>query len=176
MDLEVLPLVAQVHAPLSIMLATNYWQTDFAIGQNRSDLLVWLRRLGSDGDGGPAFVVSDVFHARRWTRLRLRVEGANLRIDVDSTMRFWSRCRRAPYASGVTRASHSAGNQAEAVPGRARSVRRRFAPEATPSTTCAPVRSRFQRATCTFPTASRRSLPPQGSSGRSFCSILDRLW
>jgi hypothetical protein len=42
----------------------------------------------ANSQGTPAFVVSDVFHARRWTRLRLRMEGANLRIDVDSTMRF----------------------------------------------------------------------------------------
>ena len=32
-----------------MMLASDFWNTDFAIGQDRSDLLVWLRRPGSDG-------------------------------------------------------------------------------------------------------------------------------
>jgi hypothetical protein len=159
-DLEVRPLVAQVHGPLSIMLATNYWQTDFAIGQNRSDLLVWLRRLGSDGDGGPAFVVSDVFHARRWTRLRLRVEGANLRIDVDSTMRFLE-----PVPKGSLRqwgdARVALGGKpggGGAWPGEIHKAEIRTGGHAVDYVR--PVRSRFQRATCTFPTASTGGTPP----------------
>lgn len=36
-----------------MMLASDYWHTDFAIGQSGSDLEVWLRRPGSDANGDP---------------------------------------------------------------------------------------------------------------------------
>ena len=44
-----------------MMLASDFWTTDFAIGQDRSDLLVWLRRPGADANGDPPFAVRGVF-------------------------------------------------------------------------------------------------------------------
>src|SRR5689334_4381293 len=43
-----------------MMLASDFWNTDFAVGQDRSDLLVWLRRLGSDANGDPPLAVDRV--------------------------------------------------------------------------------------------------------------------
>ena len=37
-----------------MMLASDYFHTDFAIGQ---DQLVWLRRPGSDANGDPPFTI-----------------------------------------------------------------------------------------------------------------------
>jgi hypothetical protein len=65
-----------------MMLARDYWHGDFAIGQNGSQLLVWLRRPGSDANGNPPFVVRGVLHANRWNRIRLLVRGDQLQIGV----------------------------------------------------------------------------------------------
>jgi hypothetical protein len=91
-DLEVRPRDPQQHSPVSIMmLAQDYWHTDFAIGQEHADLRVWLRRAGSSENGDPAFVVPGVFKPHRWTRIELRVDDENLSIDVDGTPRLSAR-------------------------------------------------------------------------------------
>jgi hypothetical protein len=86
-DVQVRP-VAEDHGPASIMmLAADYWHTDFAIGQDHADLMVWLRRAGSNTNGDPAFVVPGVLHPHRWTTIKLGVDGEGLHIDVDATTR-----------------------------------------------------------------------------------------
>ena len=66
-----------------MMLATDYWDTDFAITQDHSDLLVWLRRPGSDANGAPPFTIGGVFQPQRWTSVNVMLQHGDLRIEVD---------------------------------------------------------------------------------------------
>ncbi len=50
-----------------MMLASDYGHTDFAIGQDHSNLMVWLRRPGSDANGAPPFVIDGLLQPQRWT-------------------------------------------------------------------------------------------------------------
>ena len=70
-----------------MMLASDYWDTDFAIGQDHSDLIVWLRRPGSDPNGDPPFVIRGVVQPQRWTSVDLIVLRGDLRVDVDGRTR-----------------------------------------------------------------------------------------
>jgi hypothetical protein len=70
-----------------MMLASDYWDTDFAIGQDHSDLMVWLRRPGSDLNGDPPFVIRGVFQPHRWTSVDLILLRGDLRIDVGGRTR-----------------------------------------------------------------------------------------
>ncbi len=70
-----------------MMLASDYGHTDFAIGQDHSDLLVWLRRPGSDANGGPPFTISRVFHPQRWTSVNVMLRHGDLRIELDGRTR-----------------------------------------------------------------------------------------
>lgn len=70
-----------------IMLASDFWDTDFCIGQDNSDLLVWLRRPGSNADGDPAFVIEGALQPQRWHSVNLTVRHGDLRVDVDGRTR-----------------------------------------------------------------------------------------
>jgi hypothetical protein len=70
-----------------MMMASDYWDTDFAIGQDHSDLMVWLRRPGSDPNGDPPFVIRGVFQPQRWTSVDLVLLRGDLRIDVGGRTR-----------------------------------------------------------------------------------------
>jgi hypothetical protein len=70
-----------------MMLASDYWDTDFAIGQDDSDLMVWLRRPGSDANGDPPFVIRGVLQPQRWTSVDLILLRGDLRIDVGGRTR-----------------------------------------------------------------------------------------
>ena len=70
-----------------MMLASDDWDTDFAIGQDHSDLMVWLRRLGSDANGDPPFVIRGVLQPQRWTSVDLILVPGDLRIDVGGRTR-----------------------------------------------------------------------------------------
>jgi hypothetical protein len=74
-----------------IMLASNYWQGDFSVGQVNADLLVWLRRPGSDRDGNPAFSVPGVFRPGEWSMISASVAGGALRISVGGRTRLTAR-------------------------------------------------------------------------------------
>jgi VanZ family protein len=88
-DLEVSSWVpAERDGPVGIMmLADSYWHTDLVIGQAQEELLVWLRRPGTRGNGAPPFVVPGVFRPHRWTEVRVRVDGEDLRVEVDGALR-----------------------------------------------------------------------------------------
>jgi hypothetical protein len=87
-DLEASSWVAADRGPVAIMmLADDYWHADFVIGQDRDLLLVWLRRTGSRGNGAPPLVVPGVFRPHRWVQVRLRLDGAAVRVDVDGVTR-----------------------------------------------------------------------------------------
>jgi VanZ family protein len=70
-----------------MMLASDYWDTDFAIEQDHSDLMVWLRRPGSDANGDPPFVIRGVLQPQRWTSVDLILLRGDLRIDVGGRTR-----------------------------------------------------------------------------------------
>jgi len=87
-QLDVAPVSSQVHSPASIMmLASDFWHTDFAIAQNHSDLLLWLRRPGSDANGGPPFVVGDALQSETWNRVIVSMHGDEILIDVNGSRR-----------------------------------------------------------------------------------------
>ena len=84
--LEANPQSLQEHAAI-IMLASDYWHTNFAIGQDHSNLLVWLRRPGSDANGNPPFTVGGVLRPQRWTSVEMTLQHGDLRIDVGGRTR-----------------------------------------------------------------------------------------
>jgi len=87
-DLEVSSWVEAGHGPVAIMmLADGSWDADFVIGQDHDDLLVWLRRAGSRGNGAPPLVVPGVFRPHRWVAVRLRIAPGEVRVEVDGTTR-----------------------------------------------------------------------------------------
>jgi hypothetical protein len=82
------PQSPQPNSPASIMmLASDYWHTDFAIEQDHSDLVVWLRRPGSDVNGNPAYVLRGVLRPRAWNSVRVVLQSDGLRISVDGRTR-----------------------------------------------------------------------------------------
>jgi hypothetical protein len=70
-----------------MMLASNFWDTDFAIGQDHSSLRFWLRRPGSDTGGNPPFTVYGALQARRWTSVDVLVHGDSIRVQVNGRTR-----------------------------------------------------------------------------------------
>ena len=70
-----------------MMLASNFWDTDFAIGQDHASLRVWLRRPGSDEGGNPPFTVDGALQARRWTSVGVLVHGDSIRVQVNGRTR-----------------------------------------------------------------------------------------
>lgn len=74
------------HAPMMI-LASDHWHTDFAIGQDHSSLLVWLRRSASDSNAGPPFTVGGVLRPRQWITVSLTLQQGHLRVEVDGRTR-----------------------------------------------------------------------------------------
>jgi hypothetical protein len=85
-SLEVDPQPSQTQSSI-MMLATDFWHTDFAIGQNHSELLVWLRRPGSDANGGPPFAIGGALRSGRWNSVDVILLGAGIQIDVNGTRR-----------------------------------------------------------------------------------------
>jgi VanZ family protein len=89
-ELEAAPGSLQADAAIMV-LARDYWDTDFAIGQYHSTLLVWLRRPGSDVNGGPPLAIDRVFQLHRWTRVQVTLEHDDLRVAVDGEARLTER-------------------------------------------------------------------------------------
>lgn len=139
-DLEVSSWTPADRGPVAIaMLADSYWRADFVIGQDRDELLVWLRRTGRRGNGAPPFAVPGVFRPRHWVAVRLSVTGEAVRVDVDGVTRLseplpeGSPRRWVDTRFALSREIHWGGQWLAG---------RRSAPRAGPSTTCAPARSR----------------------------------
>jgi len=89
-QLEFEPRSLREHASI-MMLASDFWNTDFAIGQDHSDLLVWLHRPGSDGNGDPPFVVERAVQPRRWNRVDVMVQRDHITIRVEGRRRLVER-------------------------------------------------------------------------------------
>ena len=87
-QLNVNPQSPQENSPVSIMmLASDFWHTDFAIGQEHSDVLVWLRRPGSKIGGDPPFSVAGVLRPRQWNSIVVMLQRDELRISVNGSTR-----------------------------------------------------------------------------------------
>ena len=85
-QVEFNPQSPQQNSPASVMLlASDLFHTDFAIVQDHSDLVVWLRRPGSDIGGGPPYVVEGVLRPLRWNRVDLMLGHGDLRVGVGGT-------------------------------------------------------------------------------------------
>ncbi len=72
---------------LIMVLASDHWHTDFAIGQYRSSLQVWLRRPGTDTEGVPGFAVDGVLQPQRRISVEVMLQHGDLRIAVDGRTR-----------------------------------------------------------------------------------------
>ncbi len=85
--LEFNPQLLQKQSLSIMMLASDFWHTDFAIEQEHSNLLVWLRRPGSTANGDPPFGVDGVLKPQRWNSVDVMLQRGDMRIDVDGTTR-----------------------------------------------------------------------------------------
>jgi len=85
-QLEAYPQTLQQYASI-MMLASDYWHTDFVVQQGRSDLMVWLRRPGLDANGNPPFVIDGVLRPGQWNSVNLTLRHGDLRIEVDGRTR-----------------------------------------------------------------------------------------
>lgn len=70
-----------------MMLASDTWHTDFAIGQAGSSLSVWVRRPGSDANGDPPFVIGGAVQSRQWNSVDLMLQHDELRIVANGRLR-----------------------------------------------------------------------------------------
>ena len=84
--LEFVPDTLQEHASI-MMLAGNFFNTDFAIVQDHSDLLLYLRSPGSDANGDPPFAVDGLLRSQRWNSVDIKLQHDDIRIAVDGTTR-----------------------------------------------------------------------------------------
>lgn len=91
-DLSFEPHSAQQQAPI-MMLASDFWHSDFAIGQDHADLLVWLRRPGSDANGDPAYTMGGVLAAPGWHSVELMLRGNDVQVSVDGKTRLTDHIR-----------------------------------------------------------------------------------
>lgn len=89
-QLEFEPRSLREHASI-MMLASDFWNTDFAIGQDHSNLLVWLRRPGSDSNGDPPFVIGRAVQLRRWNHVGVVVQRNHVSVYVDGRTRLTER-------------------------------------------------------------------------------------
>ena len=77
-----------LHESASIMmLASDFFTTDFALVQDGSDLLMYLRRPMSDANGDPPFAVDDVLRPKRRNSIDVVMRHDSLRIAVDGQTR-----------------------------------------------------------------------------------------
>jgi hypothetical protein len=70
-----------------MMLARDYWHTAFAIEQDDTNLVLWLKRPGSTDNGDPPFTVADVFRPNHWSRVGVQIAGMRLAVMVDGRVR-----------------------------------------------------------------------------------------
>ena len=83
-DLRVTPDSSSQDGPARIFaLSQDYLSHNLVIGQDQSDLVVRLRRPGSQSDGQPAFVVGKVFEAGITRDVLVRIEPTNLHVEID---------------------------------------------------------------------------------------------
>lgn len=67
--------------------SAGFHARNLTVAQDGSDLVVRLRRPGSDANGEPAFVVPDVFRTGRWRDITVAIRPRRVQIHVDGTLR-----------------------------------------------------------------------------------------
>jgi hypothetical protein len=85
-QVQAYPQTLQQNASM-MMLASDFWHTDFAIGQDYSSLTVWLLRPGSDINGDPPFVIPGALQPQRWNSVSVILQRGDFRIEVDGRTR-----------------------------------------------------------------------------------------
>lgn len=85
-QLQAYPQSLQQNAAI-MMLASDFWHTDLAIGQDHSSLMVWLLRPGSDINGDPPSVIHGVLQPQRWNSVAVILQRGDFRIEVDGRTR-----------------------------------------------------------------------------------------
>ena len=87
-QVEFNPQAPQQNFPASVMmLASDSLHTDFAIVQDHSELVVWLRRPGSDVGGGPPYVIKGALRPQGWNHVDMMLRHGDMRIDVGGSTR-----------------------------------------------------------------------------------------
>ncbi|RKT44998.1 VanZ family protein [Thiocapsa rosea] len=71
---------------------------NLTLGQEGADLILRVRRPGSDENGTPAFRVADLFHNAAWHEIRVRVARDRLELVVDDKPRFDLALSGSPFA------------------------------------------------------------------------------
>jgi VanZ family protein len=93
-DLEARPRFPQHNSSASIMmLANDYWHTSFAIGQDGTNLVLWLRRPGSNYNGDPPFTMPEIFRPNHWTQVHVEIMGTRLTVVVNGKVMLLERLR-----------------------------------------------------------------------------------
>jgi len=83
-DLQVRPASSRQDGPARILtISQDYTSQNLMIGQEQSDLVIRLRRPGTDDDGEPAFVVPDVFESENLRDILLDVRPGSLQVQID---------------------------------------------------------------------------------------------
>lgn len=88
--LSVRPAASRQTGPARILtLSQSIHRRNLTIAQEGSDLVVRVRRPGSDANGRPDYVVPQVLTAGEVHRVEVRITEAKLVVAVDSTTRRW---------------------------------------------------------------------------------------
>ena len=86
--LRVIPAVAAQDGPARILtISENYRSSNLMIGQQGANLIVRLRRPGSEADGRPSFIVPDVFSANRARDVTVSIKPEWLSVQIDGETR-----------------------------------------------------------------------------------------
>lgn len=131
--LEARPALASQSGPARILaLSESPFRANLVVAQRGPDLVVRVRRPGSDPGGGPPFVVPEALGARRWVSIAVALEARTLRVAVDGrealaaplprgTLATWERSSRLalgdepgggrPWRGALRRASVEAGGR-----------------------------------------------------------------
>ena len=86
--LKVVPAVAAQEGPARILtISKNYRSRNILLGQQGADLIVRMRRPGSNADGRPSFVVPGVFAANRARNITVSIRPGWLSVRIDGETR-----------------------------------------------------------------------------------------
>ncbi len=83
-DLRVRPASRDIDGPARILTISQDPSTrNLTIAQNKDDLIVRLRRPGSDRNGRPDLLIHDVFSPEKWVDVALTLEDSTFSVAVD---------------------------------------------------------------------------------------------
>jgi hypothetical protein len=69
-----------------LAVSEDHFRANLMVGQDGDDLVVRLRRPGSDPSGDPALRVAEVFARDQWRAISVTVEGVRMTVVVDGTV------------------------------------------------------------------------------------------